>query len=178
MRRQFNAIALAGLLTATAAMAQPTQQPPARNNSATVKPPAAEQTAEGAKHRDRENGRLGAQLMARADTMKRPDAPSPPSASGFPGMALLGGSIFFDGTVTSGAGVTGASRLALGAYEVDFNRDVSGCFYSAAPINDAVLAALEPRGGVANGVFVSFQRFDGSQVAKDSGFYVTVFCAR
>lgn len=47
-----------------------------------------------------------------------------------------------DGTLISGKGVTGASSLGGGAYQVDFSRNITGCVWIAtATDNDASSAA-------------------------------------
>ena len=47
------------------------------------------------------------------------------------GMAQLGAFINGDGTVGFGAGVTGALRFSAGVYEIQFNRNITQCIYSA-----------------------------------------------
>lgn len=90
------------------------------------------------------------------------------------GMAMLGARVAAAGTLTTGAGATGASHLSAGTYEVDFDRDVSACFYSAAGFTNLIPIDVEPRSGNANGVFIVFQNVSGTMT--DSQFYLTVFC--
>lgn len=69
-----------------------------------------------------------------------------------------------------------------GSYEVDFNRDVSRCAYSATlgqptagflgPATGFV--GVEPRYGVPDGVFV--QTSDSTAMGANESFYLEVFC--
>ncbi|HMN71243.1 MAG TPA: hypothetical protein PKA55_05180 [Rhodoblastus sp.] len=104
-----------------------------------------------------------------------------PSAAGDNnlGMALLAAQVSAAGTVIMGAGATGASQLSsfVGNYEVDFNRDVSKCYYSASSYATGYVATtLEPRSGNTNGVFLIMQSLTGA--ATNVPFYLTVFCAK
>ncbi|HMN72987.1 MAG TPA: hypothetical protein PKA55_14080 [Rhodoblastus sp.] len=104
-----------------------------------------------------------------------------PSAAGDNnlGTATLAARVNPDGTLNTGAGATGASKIAglTGTYEVIFNRDVSKCFYSASSfLSGYVATALEPRAGNANGVYLEMQSLTGTAV--DTPFYLTVFCAK
>jgi hypothetical protein len=92
-------------------------------------------------------------------------------------MALLSAQVLSDGTLVQGAGVTGATWLATGAYEVNFNRDVSHCFYSAVSYVNSYPIYVEPRSGDLNGVFIEFSDRTGTS-NLDSRFYLTVFCAK
>jgi len=100
----------------------------------------------------------------------------PPAPDGTLGMALLGARIGGDASIISSAGATGAAQLSTGTYEVDFNRDVSGCFYSASSFESTVPVLVQPRASNANGVFLELKSLDG--IPTDSQFYLTVFCAR
>jgi hypothetical protein len=103
----------------------------------------------------------------------------PPAPDGTLGMALLGAHVSSDGTtLINSAGATGGVHISTGTYEVDFNRDVSGCFYSAVSFSSLVPVVVEPRSGNANGVFLEFVTLDGAHTLTDSQFYLTVFCAR
>ncbi|HMN71704.1 MAG TPA: hypothetical protein PKA55_07525 [Rhodoblastus sp.] len=95
------------------------------------------------------------------------------------GMAILAAQVSAAATINFGAGATGASKVAgrTGTYEVDFNRDVSQCFYSVSVFNGEVVATgVEPRSGNANGVFLLTETLSGG--ATDAPFYLTVFCAK
>ncbi len=118
---------------------------------------------------------------------KPPASASAPAAAAVPstagdnnlGMAILGAQVSATGLVNLGAGATGASQLSgfTGNYEVDFNRDVSKCFYSASAFNSGFVAtALEPRSGNVNGVFLIMQSLSGTPT--NSPFYLTVYCAK
>lgn len=71
---------------------------------------------------------------------------------------------------------TGASQLTLfpGAYEVDFDRDVSGCAYNATAFDQGYIAIVEPRSGNVDGVFVYTSNSSGTPV--NEAFYLTVTC--
>ena len=90
-----------------------------------------------------------------------------------------------DGTLIAGKGVTGASALGSGAYQVDFARDITGCVWIAtATDNDASSAAA----GYATAERRISSDFDslevrtfnsaGSQAIRgaDDGFSVLVSC--
>jgi len=99
-----------------------------------------------------------------------------PAPDGTLGMALLGAQVSAAGSVNFGAGTTGGIHLNTGVYEVDFNRDVSGCYYAANSFSNAIAMFVEPRAGNVNGVFL--EMIDNSNTATDSTFYLTVFCSR
>lgn len=98
------------------------------------------------------------------------------------GMALLGARVnAAGGLVTSVGAVSSRSFTSVGftgRYEVIFNRDVTGCIYSAAPfdVNAGTMVALQPRSFEPNGVFLIF--FNDAGVAKEVEFYITVLCGR
>lgn len=105
----------------------------------------------------------------------------PPGPDGTLGMAILSAVVANDGTVVRGAGVTGASSLSTGDYEVDFNRDVSACTYPAS-IGDTGagvargLIDVATRAGNPSGVFV--QTFDLTGAAANEPFQVLIFCTK
>lgn len=84
-------------------------------------------------------------------------------------MALLAAFVDKDGTVGNGAGVTGAVNLLTGQYEVDFNRDVSNCLYSANGFAHTIILDLEPKSGNPDGVFLG--EVDTSGTFVDDPFY-------
>ena len=94
------------------------------------------------------------------------------------GMAILAARVNSDGTLASGSGATGAFKDSPGSYRVDFDRDVSGCYfsannsgYSASPLYAVTL----PFPAVANRVWVLLYNNDGF---ADGSFYLLVYCAR
>jgi len=110
--------------------------------------------------------------------------PGPPGTPGLPATKLWA---VVDGSTPSivrGSGATGVSVVAgPGAYEVDFNQDVSGCAYSATlgqPTGGTLLGpaigfvGVQPRYGVPNGIFV--QTSDRNGTGTNESFYLTVFC--
>ena len=82
-----------------------------------------------------------------------------------------------NGTLFHGSRVTGVTKLTLfgpGVYQVDFDRDVSHCAYTASNYNYITGVLVEPRSGDVNGVFVETVNAAGSMT--DSQFYLTVTC--
>jgi hypothetical protein len=70
---------------------------------------------------------------------------------------------------------TAATQLTLfpGAYEVDFDRDVSGCAYNATPFDQGYTAIVEPRSGNVDGVFVYTSNSSGTPVNQTFSLPVT-----
>lgn len=80
------------------------------------------------------------------------------------------------GTILRGSGVVSAQALSP-AYEVIFNRDVSGCSYQATPGSaqaEVGEVAVGPRNGQPNGVYVFTATSAGNATAL--GFNLAVFC--
>jgi hypothetical protein len=80
-----------------------------------------------------------------------------------------------DGSLGTNSRATGSTELTTGQYEIDFDRDVSGCAYAAS--TDETIgtnAIVAPRNGVADGVFVATNASGGTNSAN--AFYVTVTC--
>jgi hypothetical protein len=63
-----------------------------------------------------------------------------------------------------------------GAYEVDFNRDVTGCTYQATSADyPGMIVLVEPRDNVPNGVYVeTTETVEGPPV--NNQFSLAVFC--
>jgi hypothetical protein len=81
--------------------------------------------------------------------------------------ALLHGSE----TVTKSEEISGFT----GQYEVDFNRDVTGCAYVVTPMSTNLIGLTQPRSGQAKGVFIDFKETTaGATVATQ--FSLAVFC--
>lgn len=80
-----------------------------------------------------------------------------------------------DGTLNHGSRTTGSQLLSpsVANYQVDFDRDVSGCTYSVSSYFPGYYLVVEPRTGVPNSVFVS-STFDHAPAADR--FYLTVTC--
>jgi hypothetical protein len=81
-----------------------------------------------------------------------------------------------DGTVKNASPAyvsSSAIFAATGSYEVVFDRDVSQCAYSVSPFDDDYTAETEPRNGVPDGVFVSFESVNSH---KPDSFSLAVFC--
>ena len=108
--------------------------------------------------------------------------PAPPGADMTLGMTILSAVVNSDGTIARGAGATAASQLAKGEYEVDFDRDVSGCAYisTAGSATAGAIAYgqsdVAPRNGNANGVYVETLASDGTYYSI--AFHLIVFCAK
>jgi hypothetical protein len=107
----------------------------------------------------------------------------PPVATQSFGMALMSATVNADGSLDRGAGVTGATKLGTtGAYEVDFDRDVTTCSYVAnAGGTGFDITALGFASAVksktnANAVVVLTGGTNGA--FTDLPFQLIVFCAR
>ncbi len=89
-------------------------------------------------------------------------------------IAPLAAEVTGTGTLVHGSRVTATSGIATGQYEVDFDRDVSNCFYSAAPNISGVLVDVQPRDGTPSGVFVELTTTTGTAI--NTQFDLTVTC--
>lgn len=96
-----------------------------------------------------------------------------------PPVELLAARITGAAAIVAASGATGALKLGTGTYEVQFNRDVSLCYYSASTFSpNQVAHAVEPRSGNANAVFLEIGNFLTPTQLVDGPFYLTVFCPR
>lgn len=106
-----------------------------------------------------------------------------------PGMALMFAVVNSDGSLDRGAGVTSAEQsLISGAYNIVFDRDVSGCVYTASvgsPFGRSSSGGVGLIPGVATasllgsdpkGVFVETYDFAGNRLS--TSFHLMVFCAK
>lgn len=92
------------------------------------------------------------------------------------GMALLAAFVSSNGNLITGAGATNSFLIGstTSSYEIDFNRDVSNCFYQVSSYFSGYNLMVEPRTQVPNSVYV-YSSYSG--VATTDAFYLTVFCA-
>jgi hypothetical protein len=102
------------------------------------------------------------------------------------GSSKLIGAIKVDGTKARGANVVFSQKLSAtlndGRYEVIFNRDVSGCSYTATigtttnggSISTPVTITTATRAGNVNGVFLFIHKTDGTTI--DEPFHLFVSC--
>lgn len=89
-----------------------------------------------------------------------------------------------DGSLARGIGAVSANQVgADGTYGVTFNRDVSGCTYTASggeatalPPDDAVVFTVAPREGDSNSVFVLEYDAILARDSYSSGFHLIVVC--
>ncbi len=96
------------------------------------------------------------------------------------GSTALFAVVAIDGTLARGSAGTTASSVGTGTYTVDFNRDVSGCAYSATvgPTGAGVAtgnADVASQSGNADGVFVVTFPQGGSSAAYEP-FHLIVVC--
>ena len=77
-------------------------------------------------------------------------------------------------TYVAGSRVASVSSLGTGTYQVDFDRNISGCAYSATAFFTGQIMNVEPRSGDANAVFIQSVDYNGNSV--NSYFYLTVTC--
>jgi hypothetical protein len=102
-------------------------------------------------------------------------------APGAPATALFA-TVSAAGGLVHGPHATGVTKqpVIAGAYVVTFDRDVSGCAYSAtiggSVVNNVPAGQISaaPRGGAANAVFVG--TYDGAAGDADQAFSLAVFC--
>ena len=80
------------------------------------------------------------------------------------------------GAILRGSGTVSSTNLADGAYEVIFNRDVTGCSYQATLSNTGYTGEtqVQPRTGRKNGVYIKTATSSG--LPEDRDFHVVVFC--
>ncbi len=79
------------------------------------------------------------------------------------------------GGYVAGSRVVSVSHLDFtGTYQVDFDRDVSGCAYQATPSHSGNNLRVEPIGSDARAVFV--MSTDRAGALADTQFYLTVTC--
>lgn len=83
------------------------------------------------------------------------------------------------GSIVEASRVTNVIAFGTGAYEVEFDRDVSDCSYTAAidffdTSGGSVMTAVDPRAGNARAVFV--QTYNTSGTKADEPFYLEVTC--
>jgi len=102
---------------------------------------------------------------------------APPAPDGTLGMALMGAFVDSDGTLIRGAGATSVTFISTGQFVVEFNRDVSTCFYSAVAFDTAAVFVVHPNGTILNSLAVQLVYGDTHEPVPTS-FYLTVFCAR
>jgi len=69
---------------------------------------------------------------------------------------------------------TGSQLRAIGEYQVDFDRDVSGCAYNVTSNSDGFSYRVGPLPAVAHSVFVGIVNTAGTPV--NASFYLTVTC--
>jgi hypothetical protein len=77
-------------------------------------------------------------------------------------------------TYVQGSRVTALSTLGTGLYEVDFDRNITGCAYTANSYTGGISVEVEPRVTNVNGVFLALEDSTGALV--NAAFYLTVTC--
>jgi hypothetical protein len=88
-----------------------------------------------------------------------------------PGMSA---EISSSGAYVRGSRVVSVTHIGTGSYQVDFDRDVSGCVYNATSYFYGTIVEVEPRSGDAHGVYIGAADYNGTGV--DTYFYLTVTC--
>ena len=82
-----------------------------------------------------------------------------------------------DGRTYRYKNLTGNGKTGTGAYQISFNRNITGCTYSATPRafgNPELLAHVDPMPGKPRTVLVVIRR--GSGFFTDAGFHLQIFC--
>jgi hypothetical protein len=98
------------------------------------------------------------------------------------GFALMSATINADGSIGRATGVVSAQQLAIGAYEVIFERNIVDCTFVATAnttnISDApdIRVSLSPRFGTPAGAFIVTRNAAGA--GTDGAFSIMVFCWR
>jgi hypothetical protein len=106
----------------------------------------------------------------------------PRAPDGTLGMALMGAAVNADGFMVRGSGVTNVLKLgSLGTYEVEFDRNLQTCIFTAAVGPAGAGSAFGEvnvalRSGNNNAVFVDTNNSDGA--SADLPFHLFVFCPR
>ena len=97
------------------------------------------------------------------------------------GVVPLRGVVTSDGTLVRGRDVLSTTRLSTGSYEVIFDRDVSGCAYTAtigrsSPgfTRNPLTITTAARGGNPDGAFVFIHHMSGA--VADHAFHVVARC--
>lgn len=119
-----------------------------------------------------------------ANAQQPPYVPQPtPSAAGGLGHSILAAVVRSDGTHVAGTGGTGllsTARLALGQYEVIFQRNQDRCFV-ASSVTDRNgfstthgFVTVVRRSGNDNGYFI--RTYDDTNAAADRFFSLIVYC--
>jgi hypothetical protein len=112
-----------------------------------------------------------------------PDWPAGPVGPAGPKGASATGlwaSVDSNGTLIRGQGVTSAEQIGSNAYQVVFDRNVTGCGYvatvgdSGGAISAAAIAEAHQRLNVVKGVEVDIYSSTGGGTIRP--FYVAVFC--
>lgn len=107
-------------------------------------------------------------------------AAAPPETQAAPdntlGMAILSARVSAAGALIAGSGTTGTvAKTGNGAYHVEFDRDVTTCFYLAS-LNGGGQVLTQPSGTGNTRVGVGTQNSSGA--FTDAEFYLLVYCPR
>ncbi len=89
-------------------------------------------------------------------------------------IAPLAAHVTGTGSLVLGSRVTATSKVGTGEYEIDFDRDVTKCFYAVTPFSQGVEVEAQPRSGNADGVFVFV--LSAASAATNAEFHLTVTC--
>lgn len=89
-------------------------------------------------------------------------------------IAPMGAVVYADASVLAGSRLINTIKFGAGDYEIDFDRNITKCFYSVTPYTAGVVFNAAPRIGSPNGVFVEGRTPAG--VLVDSPFFLTVTC--
>ena len=94
------------------------------------------------------------------------------------GVAILGARVDADGTLLSGSGVAGVTKVGTGVYRIDFNREVTQCMFSVTPA-DLRLPQVQPATSDPSGSTVTLWAQNGLNiVSSDDQFYLIAYCSR
>lgn len=94
------------------------------------------------------------------------------------GVAILSARVDADGTLLSGSGVTGVTKVGTGTYQVDFDREVTECMFSVTPA-DLRLPQVQPTTSDQNASTVTLWAQIGLNITSSDGqFYLLAYCSR
>jgi hypothetical protein len=78
------------------------------------------------------------------------------------------------GVIVRGSRTASVTQLGTGSYQVEFDRDISNCAYTATSYFYGTIMEVEPRSGDVDALYVGAADYNGAAV--DTYFYVMVSC--
>ena len=97
------------------------------------------------------------------------------------GVALMGATVSLQGNIYPqlSSGVASAKRIAVGYYEVKFNRSLFGCTPAVSPLLSSSIVEFNGLDdGDGDETLMRVRTYDPTGTPADSGFTVVYFCGR